>query len=170
MSLNILTDNQVQDKFGHFSWSDDPNTKGAIKIRGSWASENIGSWHIPALKNIPTYGGKFGGNVRFHKEAALALQHAFDDVATKGLQDLLLFWGGSFVPRHINWNPARGLSRHSWGIAFDINVQWNGFGVTPPAIGVRGSVRQLVTIFAAHGFAWGGNFSSPDGMHFEYAR
>jgi hypothetical protein len=29
---------------------------------------------------------------------------------------------------------------------------------------------EIVPIFAAAGFAWGGHFSTPDGIHFELAR
>jgi hypothetical protein len=28
--------------------------------------------------------------------------------------------------------------------------------------------RRLIAIFRRHGFIWGGNFPTPDGMHFEY--
>lgn len=79
---------------------------------------------------------------------------------------------GLWVPRHKGWNPARGLSSHSWAIAIDLNAPWNGYGATPAPLGAHGSVRELVPFFAAEGFAWGGDFSPPyvDGMHFELAR
>lgn len=67
---------------------------------------------------------------------------------------------------------TRGLSSHTWGIAIDLNVAWNGYGNVPAAHGVHGSVRQLVAIFESEGFAWGGYFeplSICDGMHFELA-
>jgi hypothetical protein len=66
------------------------------------------------------------------------------------------------------WNPnvvpgaERTISRHSWGIAADINVDANTFGERP-----RQDPR-LLAILAAHGFTWGGRWLTPDGMHFEF--
>jgi hypothetical protein len=60
------------------------------------------------------------------------------------------------------------LSNHAWGTAFDINVQWNGLGITPAFRNEAGSVRDLVEIAYQNGFYWGGWFKSrQDGMHFE---
>ena len=54
------------------------------------------------------------------------------------------------------------LSVHSWGAALDFNVRGNCLGCVP-------TLRcEIVQIFRALGFAWGGNFLTPDGMHFEY--
>ena len=36
-----------------------------------------------------------------------------------------------------------------WGIAFDFNVRWNGYGKGPPAEDVCRTVRPLVPIFEA---------------------
>ena len=98
---------------------------------------------------------------------------AFEAIATADLGDRILTYGGTFVPRHKAWNPKRTLSSHTWGIAIDLNVAWNGYGVEPAAMGAHGSLRELVPAFEAQGFAWGGYFeplSARDGMHFELAR
>jgi hypothetical protein len=54
------------------------------------------------------------------------------------------------------------VSRHSWGQPLDINTVSNCQGCVP-----RMDCR-IVRIFRAHNFAWGGNFLTPDGMHFEW--
>jgi hypothetical protein len=54
------------------------------------------------------------------------------------------------------------LSRHSWGAAIDINPSTNAFGATPTMD------EDIVEIFRRNGFAWGGTWLVPDGMHFEY--
>ena len=55
------------------------------------------------------------------------------------------------------------LSRHSWGQAVDTNTIGSCQGCAPPDMNCR-----TVQIFRKHGFAWGGNFLTPDGMHFEW--
>jgi hypothetical protein len=47
-------------------------------------------------------------------------------------------------------------------MAFDINTATNAQGAVPQMN------CDVVRIFRKHGFAWGGNFLMPDGMHFEY--
>ena len=57
---------------------------------------------------------------------------------------------------------GRNLSRHSWAIAIDVNPTTNAYGNAPTLD------RFIVEIFRSNGFAWGGTFLVPNGMHFEY--
>ena len=54
------------------------------------------------------------------------------------------------------------VSRHSWGQPIDINTVTNCQGCVPKMD------CRIVRIFRKHNFAWGGNFLTPDGMHFEW--
>ncbi len=54
------------------------------------------------------------------------------------------------------------ISRHSWAQPIDMSTSANAQGNTPKMD------CRIVYIFRAHGFAWGGNFLTPDGMHFEW--
>ncbi|MCG3152030.1 MAG: hypothetical protein GEEBNDBF_01318 [bacterium] len=160
MSLKALSTAKIEATFGKFTYSPAP-TAGHIVIDPVWVKEQIVS-PVPALKH-------FTGERRCHRRIAPFLQAAFEEIARQGLTGRVLTWGGSFVPRHKNHDPKRSLSSHSWGIACDINAQWNGYGVTPPPIGAHGSVRELVPILERYGFAWGGYWDTADGMHFEFA-
>jgi hypothetical protein len=170
MPLHVFTNKELRQHFGDFAYREDPSQRGAIIIDPTWVSANIVTAHIPQLIGLPYYGsGGFDGNVLCHRYVRAALQAAFSDIEAQGEKDKLLFWTGSFVPRHKAWNPARDLSPHSWGVAVDLNDPWNHYGERPAPAGARGSVVTLIPIFERHGFAWGGYFSTPDGMHFEYA-
>ena len=54
------------------------------------------------------------------------------------------------------------VSRHSWGQPLDTNTTTNCQGCVPKMD------CRVVRIFRKHHFAWGGNFLTPDGMHFEW--
>ncbi len=54
------------------------------------------------------------------------------------------------------------VSRHSWGQPIDTNTTTNCQGCVPKMD------CRIVRIFRKHNFAWGGNFLTPDGMHFEW--
>ena len=63
--------------------------------------------------------------------------------------------GGCYAPRRITRVNAGGaISRHTWGIAIDINTK----STYHP---------RVIEIFNEWGFAWGGTWTSPDPMHFE---
>lgn len=152
--------------FGRIASRPSPNKNDpdAIQILGDWARENIIGVHVPQLANIP--GAPRNGRVLLHKNAAPQVVALFDEWQRAGLLPFVLSWDGSWVPRYIR--NTKVPSMHAYGIAFDINAEWNPFGRAPTR--ARGNVRELVTIARRHGFYWGGDFTRPDGMHFELAR
>jgi hypothetical protein len=87
------------------------------------------------------------------KQARQGLDHAIDSNG----------YGGCYVPRFINEDPAGDISHHSWGAAIDFNVPENPFGAPPH------QDPHLVAIFEKWGFTWGGRWLVPDGMHFEFS-
>ena len=151
-------------------YGDFPYTEGAggrIKIAPAWVTANITEIDTPLLAD---QGFR---KLTVHKKAARPFLEVFRKIGEAGLAEKILTCAGTWVPRHMGWNPARALSSHSWGIAIDINVAWNPYGGTPAVLGAIGSVRELVAIFESEGFAWGGYFrplNLCDGMHFELAR
>jgi hypothetical protein len=156
-----------QKMFGSFPYipAPVPGNPEAIKITTDWSQKNITTVVIPQLVGVT--GAVSTGTVQVNTKIAnqtVALFHAWEDA---GLSSKILTWGGSWAPRFIRGSRTS-LSNHAWGTAFDINVQWNGLGVKPAAIGQKGCVRELVEIAAQFGFYWGGWFPNrPDGMHFE---
>ncbi len=106
-----------------------------------------------------------------HVAVRVALQAAMDEVIAAGLEHTINYAhantaGGCFVPRFSRLSPNSSigfLSRHTWGMAIDTNTVGSCQGCAPPDMDCR-----TVRIFRKHGFAWGGNFLTPDGMHFEW--
>jgi hypothetical protein len=142
---------------------------GKLVLSSAWVAENIGTVYIPQLDGVPTYGGKFSGNVRFYKRAIPQLKAAFAAVEAAGLTNKILFWDGSFVPRLKRGGSTP--SNHTFGTAFDINAEWNGFRVKPAGKGRKGDLHGIAAIFKQYGFEWGGDWQRvPDGMHFEISR
>ena len=162
-TIKPLTVPEIQRVFGAFRHAP-ASKRGFINIEPDWQRTNIASLPTPLLENLGF------ATIGVHVRAAALFHAVFAEIARQGLGDQLLSCGGTFVPRHISRDPSKPLSSHSWGIAIDLNAEWNGYGARPAFSGLLGSVRELVPIFAAHGFAWGGHFSTPDGMHFELAR
>lgn len=139
----------------------------------NWVSDNIIIEVIPQLIGVPLYS-EHGephktGRVSFHRLAMPQLKKAFEEIERAGLKDKILSYSGAFEARYIRGND-KNLSNHAYGTAIDLNADFNGLGQAPAKFGERGSVRELVPIFEAFGFYWGGYFSRPDGMHFEVAK
>jgi hypothetical protein len=128
---------------------------GTIEIHGDWAQRNIVRVDIPGM-----------GHTRCHRAMVPQLMAALREIHEAGLYGHLdpSQFGGCYVPRHIMWNPSRGLSMHAWGLAIDFNVSTNMYGAEPQMH------PGIVEIFKKWGFAWGGDWSTPDGMHFEVER
>ena len=154
-------------RFGPLDWVAVEGNASAIRITNDFVTSKIVTVHVPQLVGLDCYGSPFKGNVRFHKAAAQPLLNAFAEIEAAGMLPLVKTWGGSFVPRRIRGKTT--LSNHAFGLAFDINMKWNGLGKVGALAGEVGTVRPLVPIFEKHGFYSGIWYRSrQDGMHFEY--
>ena len=170
--LKVMTNAQLDAAFGPFPYTEGPS--GTIVPDPSWVAANIVTVTIPQLARFVK-----GGIVQCHKAAAGPLQAVFSDIEAEGVLGDIRTWDGLWVPRHIGSDPHRGISRHSRGLACDINAEWNPYGGRQAAPGTKGNNCRLAPIFEKHGFAWGAWFgrssldaapaSDTDGMHFEYA-
>lgn len=164
--MEILSDDEVRGLFGGFDYVVKDN--GQIEIAREWIVENIRPVYIPQLQGIKTYGGHISsGNIHCNYKIHEPLKDAFDEIEGLGFAEDVIFWGGSFNPRLIRGSTDR-ISRHAWGIAFDLNPQYNQYGKEPAAVGENGTVLNLIDVFKKYGFTWGGLFTRKDGMHFEY--
>jgi hypothetical protein len=163
-TVTALTVPQIGKVFGTFM-SKPARKPGFIDIERAWVEANITSLEVPALAPLAF------PEIAVHRFAAPHFRAVFAEIERQGLNDDLLICGGTFVPRYVSMNVNNPLSSHSWGIAIDLNVAWNGYGRRPALIDQHGTVRRIVPIFNAGGFAWGGHFTTEsDGMHFELAR
>lgn len=137
-------------RFEPFRYTD--HGDGMITIDPAW----VRKWIISA--DLPIFGV-----ARCHRLMMPQLIAALREVEMAGLAGHIDpgDYGGCWVPRHILFNPSKPLSMHAWGVAVDFNVRTNGYGATPQLD------RRIVEIFQRWGFKWGGDWETPDGMHFE---
>lgn len=145
----VLTYDRIKTLFGEFSfrWG----SKDLIQQDRAWVHSSIVSEHLPVL-----------GEVVCHRRIMRQLSYAFKEIEREGLAPLIRSYDGCYVPRLQRGSSS--FSLHAWGIAFDINASTNQEG-NNPTIDAR-----IVRIMKRWGFAWGGDFLIPDGMHFEFAR
>ncbi len=141
----------VADAVGVFTYT--PTAGGRIIPDPGWVAEHIVTEAVPIL-----------GSATCNKYLMPQFKAALAEIQTQGLADEIdvTDFGGCYNARFIAGSTK--LSNHSFGLAFDINVQGN----------LRGTVgeidRGIVAIFERWGFAWGGDWSYTDPMHFEMER
>lgn len=98
-----------------------------------------------------------------HRLVVPKFQMAFENVIRRGFASQLKTFDGCYDPRLKRGGNT--WSAHCWGIAIDINAPWNAFGQIN-----FGMSRELVQCFKDVGFIWGGDWSYPDAMHFQYCK
>ncbi len=146
----VLTGESVSQAVGTFSYTNRSN--GEISPDPAWVEEYIRTEEVPIL-----------GSVTCNKAMLPQLRGALEEIVRRGLADEIHAdeYAGCYYPRYIARDPSNGLSLHSWGIAVDLNVPGN-------LRGTSGEIdRDVVAIFKSWGFAWGGDWSYTDPMHFE---
>ena len=149
----VLTTAQMKLAFGEFAARPEPGRPGYLDIDPAWVDEHLRTTHVPLL-----------GSVVCHAAVIDALRGAMLELRRRGLGDLVASYDGCFAPRFIGRDPAAMISHHSWGIAVDLNIADNYYGMAPH------QDARLVDVMERWGFGWGGRFIVPDGNHFEYHR
>ncbi|MDL2209928.1 M15 family metallopeptidase [Desulfovibrio sp. OttesenSCG-928-O18] len=126
------------------------------------------------LREVDFFGEKLRFSDRHGAGAALdrvkaklaALVREKPDVAA-----YILPTGGTYAWRKISKSPR--LSAHSFGVCIDLNIEKGIYWQWKPSPKVEKDAREkypqeIVDIFEAEGFIWGGKWYSFDFMHFEY--
>ena len=156
---------EKDEMFGKIEYIASPTAKNkeAITITNGYYKDNIVMVKNPYLSKATN--GKYT-RMQFHKECEYQLLQMWKEWDEKGLLDRIETYGGSYIARFIRGS-RKHLSNHSYGTAFDINMEWNGLGRTPALVVEKGCIRELVEIALKWGFYNGMWFSRKDGMHFE---
>lgn len=153
---------KVNGSFGQFNYRD--LSGGRIDVDPLWVAENIVTITLPGLNR----------QVQVHKDAADNFISAFHYIKNGTaiingqevtLLSLIETMDGTYVTRHVNWNPERGLSNHSWGTAIDINANGHFGYVDPDRNPNDPNVILWEKAFKPAGFSWGNRYS--DSMHYE---
>jgi D-alanyl-D-alanine carboxypeptidase len=136
-------------------------SNGSVVMHPTWKATNLTSERVLLNNTIRV-------RAQCHVKVVDDLKAALAEVAAAGLGSAIDVgntntYGGCYVPRFSVTSGQIGfLSRHTYGMAIDMNTITNCGGCRPPMN------CDVVRIFRKHRFAWGGNFRRPDGMHFEW--
>ncbi len=147
----VLGLDEVKARFGEFAFRDDDPDR-EIWPDPAWVDQHIVIEEVPIL-----------GRVRCHEAIMDDLRAGLQAIVDAGLAGEIDpgEYGGCYHPRRIGSRTER-LSRHSWGIAVDLNVDFSVAGMGTPMD------RRAIDLLAQHGFRWGGDFLTPDNHHFEW--
>lgn len=147
----VLGATEVKRRFGEFAYRPTPDIR-EVAVDPAWLDANLRTVRLPVI-----------GAVNCHRLILDDLAAAVDELIAAGYEEWLSprRFAGCWYPRRIMTGRAA-LSRHTWGIAIDLNVDMDapGLGAEPP--------DELIAIMGRHGFRWGGDFTTPDNHHWEW--
>jgi hypothetical protein len=147
----VLSALEVKQRFGEFAFRLIPNQR-EVDIERQFVDRWITTERMPVI-----------GDVRCHRLIMDDLRAAIEESVEAGYADWFSSrsYGGCFHPRRIATG-RENLSRHAWGIAIDLNVDFSQPGAGPIP------TDEFIAIWGRHGFRWGGDFTTPDNHHFEW--
>ena len=149
----VLSTIKLKQRLGEFQYRLGDGV--AVDIDPAWVAANIVTVDLPIL-----------GRWRCHRVVVPDLVAVLEELIARGLEHHIdpadSRYGGCWVARRIRGSSGGALSRHAWGVAVDLNPSTNPWGAEPTM------APEVVDVFRSHGFAWGGTWARPDGMHFEW--
>lgn len=155
MLLTPVGLSQVEKTFGKLKYTN--MSGGNVDLDDTWERDNL-----VTLRNVC----KTGLNIRLHRLVAPSFESCLfkTKAICPGYKIRML---GGHCARFKMHDPKRGLSTHSWGIAFDIN--WDKNPVSSKLI--TDIPEEFVQVFVQDGWDWGGNWKdTKDSMHFQFAK
>jgi hypothetical protein len=141
MAKNLLTAQDCIARFGR------PETESHMYL-----------WDVPPELEV----GVIPKRLYCNADMVRPLIAAFGNIINRKLIGELKTFDGCFNIRTKRGGSSPSL--HSWGVAIDINANWNRMGSKPTLS------PELVACFTEAGFDWGGYWATPDGMHFQLAK
>jgi hypothetical protein len=149
---SVLPQALEKEYFGEFVARLPAGNSGWLTLDSAWTSAHLQTESVPIL-----------GTVTCNAAILPALRSALAEVVADGLAGSVnpRDYGGCFAARLVAGPTTDDISHHAWGSAIDLNVSAN------PAGGASHQDPRLVDIFRRWGFTWGGDWLSPDPMHFE---
>lgn len=139
----------VKLEFGEFSFRDRSGRD--VELDPAWRAANIATESVPIL-----------GQITCHRRIIPLVRDAMTELEQSGKAHTVQpeNYAGCYAPRRMA--PGAGLSRHSWGLALDLNISSNPRGT------YESQDPALVNAFRTRGFDWGGEWEFPDPGHYEY--
>lgn len=145
----VLAQSVIKVRFGEFAYR--PGDGLSFEIDPVWRGENIVTATVPLL-----------GTITCHRAIVPLVDGAMQELVDRGLSHIVdaSTFRGCFNPRYISGR--RGISRHAWGVALDIN-----WGANPTGLASAQDPR-LVDTMDRWGFTSGHSWLIPDAGHFEW--
>ncbi len=145
----VVPQSIIKERFGEFSVR--PSADGRVSVDPAWVDANIVTETVPLL-----------GNVTCHRLVIEPLRRALGELEAQGHGDTVDpdGYSGCFYPRRIEGLPK--LSRHSWGIAVDLNIVGDKRGRDTKF------APELIEAMDRAGFRNGADWPLPDPAHFEW--
>jgi hypothetical protein len=130
-----------------------------VKVPVPW--KMVASWD----PNIPIK------SIRVHKNCAASLTRIMEVIWRDSdyEQATIAAWGMDKFGGGYNYRLTRGgswLSMHAYGCAVDFDPARNGMGDRTPYFA---NCPEVLAAFKSEGWTWGGDWSNPDGMHWQAA-
>lgn len=139
----------VKRVFGEFQFRDRSGRD--IQIEQAWVDANIRTESVPIL-----------GRITCHRVIIPHVRDAMAELESSGKAHTVdpSKYAGCYNPRRIA--AGQGLSRHTWGLALDLNIGSNPRGT------YDSQDPALVQALTSRGFSWGGTWEFPDPGHYEF--
>lgn len=139
----------VKRTFGEFTFRDRAGRD--IEIDPAWVRRHIVTESVPIL-----------GPITCHRSVVPLVRAAMTELERARRRDTVdpANYAGCQYARRMG--PGAGLSRHSWGIALDLNVSSDPRGT------YASQDPALVAAMTSRGFDWGGEWEFPDPGHYEF--